>query len=73
MPCPHGVNIPENFKLYNVAFALNRLEASRFSYGLLSEKQRACSCVECGSCEPRCPQGIPIIESLKEVHRTLKG
>jgi predicted aldo/keto reductase-like oxidoreductase len=73
MPCPNGVNIPENFKLYNVAFALNRLEASRFSYGLLSDKQQACYCVECGSCEPRCPQNIPIIKSLKEVHRTLKG
>jgi hypothetical protein len=73
MPCPNGVNIPENFKLYNVAFALNRLETSRSNYGLLSGEQQAGYCVECGSCEPRCPQNIPIIESLKEVHRTLNG
>jgi predicted aldo/keto reductase-like oxidoreductase len=73
MPCPHGVNIPDNFKLYNVAFALDQLDVSRSRYGFLLDGQQAGCCVECGTCEPLCPQGIKIIEKLKEVHETLKS
>jgi predicted aldo/keto reductase-like oxidoreductase len=28
-------------------------------------------CIECGECEPQCPQHIPIIEKLKDVSSTL--
>ena len=34
---------------------------------------RADACIECGTCEDKCPQLIPIIEQLKESRRVLEG
>ena len=31
----------------------------------------AAACMECGECEPKCPQNIPIQEQLKETHAVL--
>ena len=33
--------------------------------------KQAPACIECGDCEEKCPQGIPIIEKLKEAHEIL--
>jgi hypothetical protein len=33
--------------------------------------KQADSCIECGECEPKCPQKIPIIEQLKKAHEIL--
>ena len=32
---------------------------------------QADACTECGACEPKCPQKIPIIAQLKETHAAL--
>ena len=73
MPCPAGVNIPENFKLYNTAYLFNNLEHCKFSYGLLTQHQQAQYCKKCGRCEQHCPQGLPIMETLVKVHQALQG
>ncbi|MDR2484589.1 MAG: 4Fe-4S dicluster domain-containing protein [Treponema sp.] len=31
------------------------------------------ACIECGECEAKCPQKLPIREQLKETHKTLVG
>jgi predicted aldo/keto reductase-like oxidoreductase len=72
MPCPEGVNIPRNFSLYNDHYMLNdpaaRLRYQRF----LSDTAKASNCVQCGHCEPLCPQGIAIMEELENVNELFK-
>lgn len=67
MPCPEGVNIPQNFTLYNDFHMLNDPAAKIRYQRLLSDTAKASSCVQCGQCEPLCPQGIPIMTELEHV------
>ncbi len=79
MPCPHGVNIPRNFALMNLhrVFGLTeyaKREYARFDKPDQKERRRglaASECQECGECEPKCPQNIPIIKQLKETAEAL--
>jgi predicted aldo/keto reductase-like oxidoreductase len=82
MPCPQGVNIPQNFACLNNLF----LEKSRFrrimtrkSYRKLQSKNRKVSnsnpngnaalCTGCGICIEKCPQNIHIPQELKKVKK----
>jgi len=71
LPCPNGVNIPENFAKYNDYFLFGSPETKaeyQFHYmGLIMENERASACIECSICEEHCPQNIPIIQELKKV------
>ena len=73
MPCPHGVNIPEVFELYNGLAMEGYENHCRFQYTkfihLLGNGSEACT--QCGNCEPLCPQEIPIIDGLKDAHQEL--
>ena len=72
MPCPHGVNIPMNFSLYNDTFMFRDAEINFMLYNhMLLPEQRASNCQKCGECEPKCPQFIEIIAELKNVHRKM--
>lgn len=69
MPCPEGVNIPGNFKLYNLSYMYEDVEARKETYqNKFNEEQKANACVACGACIPKCPQNIAIIDDLKKVH-----
>jgi len=77
MPCPHHVNIPACFAAYNVSFAtglVTGLTQYVTSTGALDpEKNYAASkCTECGTCEKKCPQHIPIPKSLKSVTKKME-
>jgi predicted aldo/keto reductase-like oxidoreductase len=73
MPCPHGVNIPFNFSLYNDTFMFeDQSMAYRLYNQLLSPEQRASGCQECGACLGHCPQCLPIMEDLKKVDERLR-
>jgi len=72
LPCPQGVNIPHNFRLYNDLHMFKDQEINFFLYNqMTSPEQRASNCAECGECEERCPQHIKIGEELKKVHSAL--
>ena len=80
MPCAHGVDIPGNFELMNYHRVYGLTEFARGRYARKpkerpegEEKARlyAGACVECGECEPKCPQNIPIVRQLAETHAAL--
>ncbi len=76
MPCPHGVEIPRIFTLYSEAIMYNILPDARFRYSSprgLKEEQRADRCEECRECIEKCPQNIPIPETLKKAHALLSS
>ena len=85
MPCPNGVDIPGNFLLMNYARVYNMADYAKEQYAQLQEGKTlwmagnqikglpADACVECGICEPLCPQNIPIIDQLKETHEALSA
>jgi predicted aldo/keto reductase-like oxidoreductase len=72
MPCPEGVNIPQNFSLFNDYHMLQDPGAKLRYQRLLSETAKASSCIQCGLCEPQCPQNIPIRAELKHVDELLR-
>jgi hypothetical protein len=79
MPCPNEVNIPENFKYMNYYRVYGIEQYAREAYARLGKPDswpkglKADACIQCGECEPKCPQHIPIIEQLEEVAKTLGG
>jgi len=72
-PCPHGVNIPHMFEVYNryQMFHNASIAASEYSGQLADLSARADMCTECETCLPLCPQHIDIIDKLAEVHEVM--
>jgi len=77
MPCPHNVNIPACFSAYNTWYAIGRYDGLKqyvTGTGILHPSRNfgAGNCMECGACEKKCPQHIPVIKSLKTVERKME-
>ena len=77
IPCPHEVNIPKIFEAMNLKKVWGLDEPAHKMYAEIGTNQwvkgkRADACEECGECEPKCPQKIPIIEQLKESRQALE-
>lgn len=68
MPCPYGVNIPKNFKIWN-DYSIFRNEAKTIKryWTTLKPESRADQCQACGTCETVCPQHLHIIDDLQQV------
>jgi predicted aldo/keto reductase-like oxidoreductase len=75
MPCKHGVDIPGNFDLLNRARLYGQEEWAGDMYGRLKQHpdgdRSAAACKQCGDCEPKCPNNVPIIKQLQEVVQAL--
>lgn len=84
MPCPEGVNIPQNFAcLNNVSLETSRFRrftARRAYRKLTSSKKKvdvnnpngnASLCTKCGSCIQKCPQKINIPNELEKLKKVL--
>ncbi|MBM3190351.1 MAG: aldo/keto reductase [Chloroflexi bacterium] len=74
MPCPNGVDIPRSFGTLNQGVMYDMEEARRrYTRFMPDQDERilASSCVQCRTCEDKCPQGIPISEWMPYVHAVL--
>lgn len=72
MPCPAGVDIPGNFRVWNTYHMYQNYNMVKRSWerGLGDEKQ-AKRCVKCGKCEQVCPQKLHIRDDLEKVQADL--
>ncbi len=74
MPCPQEVNIPLNFQLMNNYKVYDLKENAKSTYNQIGKVpwhkgKPAEACIECHTCEDKCPQKIKIPEQMKEVAR----
>ncbi|MDY7009339.1 MAG: aldo/keto reductase [Planctomycetota bacterium] len=69
LPCPEGVEIPKFLESYNYRIFGQSDEdiVSRLRYHWGLEPSAAGACVECGQCEGKCTQHLPVIERLKQI------
>ena len=65
MPCPSGVEIPENLNLYNSGYMYNMMDQQKREYRDMDEDKRAEQCTQCLECEDKCPQKIKIGEWMQ--------
>ncbi|SHH78605.1 aldo/keto reductase [Clostridium grantii] len=78
MPCPAGIDIPAAFKNLNNYHMFSKMGAkiSHMTYlGIQSADGKAhwtSSCIDCGKCEKRCPQHIPVRKVFKQVQQNLE-
>jgi predicted aldo/keto reductase-like oxidoreductase len=75
-PCPAGVNISEVFRTMNYHEVWDLKDYAKMHYAEIGTTpwlpgNRADACSECGDCESKCPQHIPIREQLRQAHRVL--
>ncbi len=68
MPCPAGVDIPGNFRIWNQANVYNNRGVVAWDYDSIKENHGfADVCVKCGLCETKCPQKLSIRDDLVKV------
>ena len=79
MPCPAGVDIPGNFKIFNSASdalltsdtgrkdVLEKRKAFLNLYNAQEEGIRADACINCNTCLPKCPQHISIPQHMERI------
>jgi len=72
MPCPKEINIPHVFNAYTYH---NVYGLSTQAKNMWNAKRGATvdQCTGCGVCNEKCPQGINVVEKLKEVAGVLSG
>ena len=72
-PCPAGVAIPEVLSTWNTGAMFQQWPNASWQYhAFIADAGRGADvCLECGACEAKCPQGIPIMAKLKEAHLAL--
>lgn len=76
MPCPQGVDIPTVFNAYNSGLAHGWLKGE-YEYmqvtSLGGVTTGAGRCADCGACEAKCPQQLPIPDLVDRIAARYEG
>lgn len=67
-PCPKGVAIPNIFQGYDTTLMRRDGDFSHRYARIIEEEHDASRCVKCRKCEGACPQHLPIVRYLEEIH-----
>lgn len=68
MPCPAGVDIPGNFRVWNTYHMYQNYNMVKGGWeNRLGDGKQAKNCLKCGKCEKACPQKLHIREDLVKV------
>jgi len=76
-PCPSGVDISRNLRIrnYHAIYAGDAQAApansARQAYAAIPPDQRAGECTQCGTCETKCPNKLPVQDLLAETAKAL--
>lgn len=73
MPCPAGVDIPNNFSAWNIYYKYESENAASWAVRQVKASEGyATKCVECGKCEAVCPQHLNIRKDLAQIAVEMK-
>lgn len=74
MPCPAGVDIPRNFRIWNTYHMYRNYNVVKNDWeNFMSGEHKAHNCIKCGKCEKACPQKLSIRQDLERVQADLDG
>jgi predicted aldo/keto reductase-like oxidoreductase len=66
LPCPSEINIADVNKYLDIAVLDEKNIPPSVAAHYRAIPRRASECVECGSCEKRCPFSVPVIKNMKK-------
>ena len=74
-PCPKKIDIPRIFKAYTYhnVYGLTQVAKKDLDEYYFFGGTRVDDCINCGQCEKKCPQHLPIREELKRVAAVCEG
>ena len=72
-PCPKGVAIPQIFTGYDTTLMRKDGDFSGRYKQIVTDGHDASLCVKCRKCESACPQHLPIVQYLEEIHAQCAG
>jgi predicted aldo/keto reductase-like oxidoreductase len=72
LPCPQGVNIPHHLELYRHWQAFGLAGAARDGLRWTPAAESLAKCDQCGECEKKCPNELPVREMLGELAELAK-
>ena len=71
LPCPAGIDIAATIKMLDVA-KLGKDVPAKTSAQYAASPHQASECIECGSCEDKCPFQVQVIENMRNAARLLE-
>ena len=77
MPCPQEVQISKIFEAFNRGRVYGLWKSAKEAYNSIGQNNwnkgtKSDACIECGQCEAKCPQHLPIMAQLREAREALE-